>query len=67
MFEIIKLNYDVVDFGRLKSMVEKCVNNGVFINEEKKEWFNFLEEEEIIVSIYKDVEEIVYDKDDSKL
>jgi len=65
--EIIKPNYDAVDFGRLKSMVDKCVNNGVFTNEEKKEWLNFLEEEEITASIYEDVEEIVYDKDDGKL
>lgn len=65
--EIIKPNYDAVDFGRLKSMVDKCVNNGVFTNEEKKEWLNFLEEEEITASIYEDMEEIVYDKDDGKL
>ena len=65
--EIIKPNYEAVDFSRLKSMVDKCVNNGVFTNEEKKEWLNFLEEEEITASIYEDVEEIVYDKDDGKL
>jgi len=64
--EIIKPNYDAVDFARLKSMVDKCVNNRVFTNEEKKEWLNFLEEE-ITASIYEDMEEIVYDKDDGKL
>lgn len=67
MPEIIKPNYDALDFARLKSMVDKCVNNGAFTDEEKKEWLNFLEEEEITASVYEDVEEIVYDKDDGKL
>lgn len=65
--EIIKPNYDAVDFTRLRSMVNKCVNNGVFTNEEKQEWLHFLEEEERTASIYENVEEIVYDKDDGEL
>ena len=60
--EIIKRNYDAVDFGRLKSIVDKCVNNGVFTNEEKQEWLNFLEEG-INASINEDVEEIVNEDD----
>lgn len=35
--------------------------------EDKQEWLNILEEEERTASIYEDVEEIVYDKDDGEL
>lgn len=65
--EIVKPNYDVVDFARLRSMVEKCVKNGVFTPEEKQEWLTFVEEEERTASVYEDVEEVVYDKDDGEL
>ena len=30
--EVIRPNYDAVDFARLRGMVDKCVNNGVFTN-----------------------------------
>ncbi len=57
---MVKLNNAAVDFNRLQSMVEKCVNNGVFGNEEKQEWLTFAKEEKRMFSAYDKVEKKVY-------
>ena len=58
--ELVKPNYNAVDLGKLRSMVDKCVTNGVFRNEEKTEWLTFIENEGKVADAYEDVEEIVY-------
>ena len=58
--QLVKPNYDAVDIPKLRRMVDKCVNNGVFKNEEKIEWLEFLQKEEELALGYEDVEEIVF-------
>lgn len=65
--DIVKPNYDVVDFNRLRSMVEKCVTNGIFNSVEEREWLAFFEEEERTASAYDNVVETVYDRNDGEL
>lgn len=57
--DIVKPNYEVVDFNRLRSMVEKCVRNGIFNSVEEREWMAFFEEEERTASV-------VYDRNDGE-
>ena len=64
--DIVKPNYEVVDFNRLRSMVEKCVTNGIFNSVEEREWMAFLEEEERTASAYDNVVEIVHDRNDGE-
>ena len=58
--QLVKPNYDAVDIPKLCRMVDKCINNGVFMNEEKMEWLEFLQKEEELALGYEDVEEIVF-------
>lgn len=58
--ELIKPNYQAIDIGKLQSMVRKCVEVGVFKEEESREWSEFLEMEENLAASYDNVEEIVY-------
>lgn len=64
--ELIKPNYAAVELAKLRRMVDKCVTNGVFRNEEKTEWLNFLQKEDELASAYEDVEELVYRPGDGK-
>ena len=63
---IVKPNY-VVDFNRLRSMVEKCVRNGIYNSVEQREWLPFLEEEERTASGYDKAVEMMYERNDGEL
>lgn len=65
--DTIKPDYEAVDLARLRSMVERCVTNGVFTSQEEQEWLTFLEEEKTTASAYEDIEEKVYNKNDGEL
>ena len=67
MPDIVKPNYEVVDFNRLQSMVEKCVTNGIFNSVEQRECLTFFEDEERTASAYDNVVEMVYDGNDGNL
>lgn len=62
--ELLKPNYDAVDLSKLRGMVDKCVTNGIFKNEEKAEWLTFIENEKKVADVYEDVEEQVYETGD---
>lgn len=46
-----------VDLPKLRSMVEKCTNNGIFKTVEKEEWTTFLNNEQQQADLYEGVEE----------
>lgn len=65
--ELVKPNYGAIDLARLKGMVKKCVDVGVFKDEEEREWSEFLENEERLVASFDDVQERTYlDKSQGK-
>lgn len=55
--ELIKPNYEAVEIRKLRSMVEKCTNNGIFKSVEKEEWLTFLDKEQEQANLYEDVQE----------
>ena len=58
--ELVKPDYRAIDLGKLNGMVNKCTEVGVFTEEEKKEWTEFLEKEEKLAELYDNVDDIVY-------
>ena len=58
--ELVKPDYAAIDIGRLRSMVRKCTEVGVFKEKEVSEWLEFLHEEEKKAEEFDDVDEIVY-------
>ena len=54
--DLIKPNYSAVDLPKLRSMVEKCTNNGIFKTVEKEEWTTFLNNEQQQADLYEGVE-----------
>lgn len=55
--DLIKPNYEAVEIHKLRSMVEKCTNNGIFKSVEKEEWLTFLDKEQEQANLYEDVQE----------
>ena len=58
--ELVKPQYEAVDLGRIRGMVRKCVDAGVFREDEEREWNAFLEREEHLAASFIDVEERTY-------
>lgn len=58
--ELVKPDYQAVDLERIRGMVKKCVDVGVFRDDEEREWRTFLEREERLAATFIDVEERTY-------
>lgn len=60
--DLIKPNFDVVDFSRLEKMVEKCDSKGIFNEKDKRLWKEFLVEEKEYAEVYDGLPELNYSK-----
>lgn len=62
--ELVMPTYAAVDLKRIRSMINKCVENGV-INEEPEgtQWTEFIGREEEKQKVVEDAEQIVYSKE----
>ena len=53
-------SYETVDIGRLRGMVDKCVEVGILNDKEKGVWNSFLNKEEELSEYYQKQEHITY-------
>lgn len=65
--EIVAPLYHTVDFRRMRSMVERCNENGVLNQEQTQEWWEFLEREETKEKTVQEAEVTVYSRDNGNM